>query len=108
MYTYTPNTDRTAIESTLKDAAKKTNGRRRTRILYTGDIRDLLDAIDQNPSANRVRSYSADGFVPNSYDYPAEISYCEGNRNEDGTWNIVVGTTGAKRSRGEGSLLVIQ
>lgn len=108
MISYTPNTDRSDALNQLKSAAKQANGRRRTRKLYDGDINDLLDAIDENPSKSRVRSYSRDGFVANSYDYPASIVYCEGNRGENGAWSLYVAEAGAKRSRGEGSLLVIQ
>lgn len=88
--------------------AKRVNGRKRVRFLRSTDVKDLFDAIDANPNKKRVRSYSADGFVANSYDYPAEIVYCEGTKQEDGAWHIVVAETGAKRPRGEGSLLVIQ
>lgn len=108
MISYTPNTDRKDAFEKTQAEAKKVNGRKRTRKLYDRDIRDLFNAIDENPTKDRVRSYSADGFVANSYDYPATIVYCEGNRQENGTWHITVAETGAKRSRGEGSLVVVR
>lgn len=71
--------------------------------------RDILVAIRESRVAKkRVRVYSSAGFVPNSYRSRCSIQYVQGVKNEAGTWVFSVGWTGAQRSRGNGSLVVVQ
>ncbi len=72
------------------------------------DVRDILIAMRETQNAKRrVRVYSDAGFVPNSYKYRCQIQYVEATKEESG-WQFSVGWTGAQRSRGNGSLLVVQ
>jgi hypothetical protein len=108
MITYTPNTDQSDIKTTLRNAADAIEGRARTRVLYNSDIDKLLAAIDENPTADRIRRYSRDGFVANCYFGNAQITYAEANRRANGAFEIYVGRTGAKRSHGQGGLTIIR
>ncbi|MCX6499584.1 MAG: hypothetical protein NTU93_12420 [Arthrobacter sp.] len=72
------------------------------------DLRDILIAIRESQRAkSRVRVYSDAGFVPNSYRYKCLIQFVEGVKTDDG-WQFYTGWTGAQRSGGNGSLLVVQ
>jgi hypothetical protein len=57
---------------------------------------------------NRVRVYSAAGFVPNSYRYPCKIQYIELRLTDGRIASIGAGWCGAQRSGGRGSLVVVQ
>lgn len=70
-------------------------------------VRIALRAAVDNPGAKRIRVYSGAGFVPNSYRWPCRIQYIEIQRTPAGP-QICVGWTGAQRSRGAGSLVVVQ
>jgi hypothetical protein len=54
----------------------------------------------------RVRVYSSDGFVPNSYKWRCGIQYCEVRRDE-GKLIVRTGWSSAQRSHGAGSLVVV-
>ena len=70
--------------------------------------RDILVAIRESRVAKkRVRVYSSAGFVPNSYRSRCVIQYVEGIKTDNG-WTFRTGWTGAQRSRGNGSLVVVQ
>lgn len=92
----------------LTEKAQAANGRRKTRTIKPSDIarfEELFAARKDDPKAHTIRVYAADGFVANSYQYRAEISYIEARRAaETNEWNIVVSTCDAKRSRGQGVL----
>lgn len=106
--TYNPKTDdENEIIDRIMEQAKTVDGKRRNRILYRGDARDLLKLISEHPEARTVRSYSRDGFVANSYKYQSHITRATGTRKDDGTWSIVVDTGSANRSHGEGALLTV-
>lgn len=106
--TYTPNTDSAALYALLISLAETANEGRKVRTVGRSEVRKLINAIDQNPKAKRIRQYSADGFVANSYFGKAEIVYVEANKNEDGSFDCLVSVAGAKRPHGAGSLTVIQ
>lgn len=106
--TYNPNTDSAALYALLISLAETINGNRKVRAISQKAVRSFINLIDENPNAGRIRRYSNDGFVANSYDYPASIVYAEASRNEDGSFSCRIATTGAKRSHGAGSLIVIQ
>lgn len=55
----------------------------------------------------RVRVYSPAGFVPNSYRAKCLIQYVEVTKGADGL-TLSTGWTGAQRSRGNGTLQVVQ
>ena len=66
-------------------------------------------ALRAAPNAqNRVRVYSAAGFVPNSYRYPCKIQYIELRLTDGRIASIGAGWCGAQRSGGRGSLVVVQ
>lgn len=70
---------------------------------------EVQEAIAALPNAKkRVRVYSEQGFVPNSYRSKCLIQYVEAWRDETGEWVWVTGWTGAQRSRGHGTRVVIQ
>lgn len=72
------------------------------------DVRDILICMRETANAaSRVRVYSSAGFVPNSYKYRCQIQYVEAQKTHD-QWNYSVGWTGAQRSRGNGSLVVVK
>ncbi len=70
-------------------------------------VRVALRAAVENPGAKRVRVYSGAGFVPNSYRWPCKIQFVEIQRLPEGL-RISTGWTGAQRSHGAGSLVVVQ
>ena len=69
-------------------------------------VRIALRQAAEHPGAKRIRVYSGAGFVPNSYRYRCEIQYIEITRTPDGL-RIATGWTGAQRSNGRGSLIVV-
>lgn len=109
--TGTPNyrpqdTDARAALHAALDA--QTGSTAATRRGVTPDELDaVLDAIDAGQVTRRIRAYSPQGFVPNSYRYRCQIQYVEGVAVEGG-WRVTLGWTGAQRSRGQGALIVIQ
>ena len=70
-------------------------------------VRIALRTAATNPDAKRVRVYSGAGFVPNSYKWRCQIQYVEVQRTPEGL-RVSTGWTGAQRSRGAGSLVVVQ
>jgi len=86
----------------ILQAAKTIEGKRRQRTLTESDAADFLQLAAENPGC-RVRVYSAQGFVSNSYKYRAPITYVE--READGI--VIVRETDAKRSNGTGSTRVV-
>ena len=85
----------------ILEAAKTIEGKRRQRTLTEADAADFLQLTAANPGC-RVRVYSSQGFVANSYKYRAPITFIE---SQDGA--VIVGETDAKRSGGNGSTRVI-
>lgn len=72
------------------------------------DREDIRIAIRKAREAKRrVRVYSDEGFVPNSYRYTCRIQYVEGVKTPAG-WTFTTGWTGAQRPRANGALLVVQ
>lgn len=106
--TYNPNTDSAALYALLISLAETVNGDRKVRTISNKAIRSFINLIDENPDATRIRRYSSDGFVANSYDYPASIVYVEAIKQADGSFSCRVDEAGAKRPHGAGSLAVIQ
>lgn len=70
------------------------------------DVRLVLQNLKK--AKRRIRAYSDDGFVPNSYRWKCSIQYIEATKNPDGSWRIYSGWTGAQRPRGQGNLFVVQ
>jgi hypothetical protein len=69
---------------------------------------EVSEAIAALPTAaKRVRVYSEQGFVPNSYSNRCLIQYVEANL-IDGEWVWSTGWTSAQRSRGQSSRIVAQ
>ena len=91
----------------LLEAATALKGHRRSRYISTPEIERMAE-IDRKRSLNgkRIRVYSLDGFVSNSYKYPAYIDYVERNYIE-GKKVFHVGQTGASRSYGGGALVTV-
>lgn len=75
------------------------------RALQREDIRTAIRKIAE--AKRRVRVYSREGFVPNSYRYTCRIQYVEAVKTGDG-WRVYTGWTGAQRSGANGSLVVVQ
>jgi hypothetical protein len=73
------------------------------------DWDDVRAALREARAAKRrVRVYSAAGFVPHSYRYRCQIQFVEVTKAADGRLTVRSGWTGAQRSRGQGSLIVVQ
>jgi hypothetical protein len=89
------------VESIMEEA-RRLEGRARKRCLSRGDAKVFVELREDNPG-KRVRVYSCQGFVPNSYHYRADITFVECGPNG----SIVVGRTAASRSNGRGSLRVV-
>lgn len=94
--------DRLDISEIMEKAAR-VEGKSRRRTLSKRDAEDFVRLCINNPRA-RVRVYSSDGFVPNSYTQKAEITYVE--RTFDG--DIVVSRASAKRPFGCGETQIVQ
>lgn len=94
------------IEAELIARLEKIQGKRKTRIIGARQIIQALNIIDTE-APRRIRIYSPDGFVPNSYKYQCLISYVEATSEDGENYNIDVAVTGAKRSQGSGSLVVV-
>ncbi len=75
------------------------------RAIGADEVREAFAALPQ--AQKRIRVYSAQGFVPNSYRNKCMIQYVEAEL-IDGEWRWQIGWTGAQRSRGAGSLVVVQ
>lgn len=73
-------------------------------------VREILCAVLASRTAKkRVRVYSSEGFVPNSYRYGCKIQYIEGTRDaETGVWTFRTGWGHAQRPYAKGSLLIVQ
>lgn len=94
----------------VQNKVKAINGKRRTRTLSDSDIAIFYAKLNEMAGDEKVHTvcvYSSDGFVANSYRYPAPISVIEANRNETGDFNISVFTVDAKRSHGIGALVTV-
>lgn len=91
----------------LADAMKR-RGNRRLRYVDESEI-DRAIALARRYPKKRVRVYSSDGFVPSSYQYPAQIDYVEfGPRQAENYREAYIGTACASRRRGRGALEVVQ
>lgn len=94
----------------IKNQVKAANGKRKARILDECDVNcffEKLNELANNETVHTIRVYAGQGFVPNSYKYRADISYMEAQRNSDGDFDIIVTTTDAKRSYGNGAVVTI-
>jgi hypothetical protein len=74
------------------------------------DREDVEECIAATANAKRrVRVYSKQGFVPNSYRHECRIQYIEATRDpQSGDWKFSVGWTGAQRKQGAGTRVVVQ
>ena len=75
------------------------------RAIGADEVREAFAALPQ--AKKRIRVYSSQGFVPNSYRNKCMIQYVEANL-VDGEWKWSTGWTGAQRSRAAGALVVVQ
>jgi hypothetical protein len=73
------------------------------------DADDIHECIAATETAKRrVRVYSKQGFVPNSYRHECRIQYIEARRDPvTGNWQFAVGWTGAQRKQGAGTRVVV-
>jgi hypothetical protein len=92
----------------LFEAAVKLQGRRKRRYISGQEIL-IMARLDRKRSlaGKRIRVYSWDGFVPNSYKYPATIDYIERWYDDDGNKHFGVFQTGASRSGGNGAQVTV-
>ena len=86
------NRDNTPTSSTMRKVGEQ-------------EIKTLIKTLKK--AKKRVRIYSSEGFVPNSYKWPCRIEYIEAIISA-GEWHLKKGHTSAQRSYGQGNLLVIQ
>lgn len=94
--------------SSLMNLAKSANGRARNRTIGEKEAQAILDLVENASDSDRkIRVYSFDGFVANSYKYHAEIRYFEARRTESGEFNIIASYGDAKRPHGEGALITV-
>lgn len=75
------------------------------RAIGADEVRTAFAAIPQ--AKRRIRVYSNQGFVPNSYRNKCQIQYVQADL-MDGEWKWSTGWTNAQRSRSAGSLVVVQ
>lgn len=75
------------------------------RAISADEVRAAFAAIPQ--AKRRIRVYSNQGFVPNSYRSKCQIQYVQADL-IDGEWKWTTGWTNAQRSRSAGSLVVVQ
>lgn len=87
-----------ALFQSIPAASKKT-----ARAIDKDDVRKAIRLA--RDAKKRVRVYSSDGFVPNSYRYRCMIQYVEV---DVATKRCFTGWTGAQRPRGAGALVVVQ
>lgn len=100
-------TKKTAAE--ILKMAEAANDRRRTRTITQDEVGHLINRLRKhrrNPEVRTIRVYSADGFVPNSYKYRADITRLTAERT-DGGWSVFAEVVGAQRPRGQGSQVTI-
>lgn len=70
---------------------------------------EIKEAHKALPAAKqRVRVYSAAGFVPNSYRYRCDIQFVEAIKVDDETWDWNLSWGRAQRSNGRASRKVVQ
>ena len=87
--------------------AKQMKGSRRSRFIDENEI-DTMAKLDRKRtlSGKTIRIYSNDGFVANSYKYPANIDAIERTyENNKKVFNIV--QVGAKRAHGRGPSITV-
>ena len=75
------------------------------RAIGADEVREAFAALPQ--AKRRVRVYSEQGFVPGRYRHKCLIQYVEVHL-VDGIWQWSSGWTGAQRSRGIGTRVVVQ
>jgi hypothetical protein len=75
------------------------------RAIGADEVREAFAAIPQ--AKKRIRIYSNQGFVPNSYRNRCQIQYVQADL-IDGDWQWTTGWTGAQRSRASGNRVVVQ
>lgn len=75
------------------------------RAITAEEVRKALEVLPKAKS--RVRVYSGQGFVPNSYRNKCQIQYLQGDF-IDGEWKWHTGWSNAQRTRASGSIVVVQ
>ena len=75
------------------------------RAISADEVREAFAALPQ--AKRRVRVYSVQGFVPGRYRHRCLIQYVEAHL-ANGEWCWQTGWTGAQRSRGIGTRVVVQ
>lgn len=75
------------------------------RAVTADEVQEAFAALPQ--AKKRIRVYSAQGFVPNSYRNKCLIQYVEAEL-ISGEWRWQTGWTGAQRSRGAATRVVVQ
>lgn len=98
------------MNTELIEKINKANGKRRNRIITTADIEmfeEIFNERKDNPEIKTIRVYPRNAFVPNSYQYRAEVTIIQATRDTDGNWQIGAGTVDAKRSHGQGPRVTV-
>jgi hypothetical protein len=94
-----------AMRGSLRQIRAKLRRTRKTaRTISWDDVRSAIRASKN--AKTRVRVYSPDGFVPNSYKWRCDIQYCEVRR-VDGKLEVITGWSSAKRTHAAGNLFVV-
>ena len=92
----------------LREMAKCVNGRNRRRTIGKAEAETMLSLVKSaDDKAHTIRVYSSEGFVPNSYKWPARIAYFEARRQEAGNWRIIADSCDAKRPYGNAPLITV-
>lgn len=75
------------------------------RAISEHEVRTAYAALPH--AKKRIRVYSSRGFVPSSYRFRCKIQYVQADL-IGGEWRWHTGWTGAQRSHGRGTLVVVQ
>lgn len=75
------------------------------RAVTADEVRTAYAAIPQ--AKKRIRVYSSQGFVPNSYRNKCQIQYVQADL-IDGEWRWHTGWSNAQRTKASGSIVVVQ
>lgn len=97
--------------NTIFELAKAKNGKRRNRIITMREcveLVELMSAHQNNADTHTIRVYPRDGFVANSYNYRADVTYIEATRDtETGEFIVHSATANAHRSHGSAATTTI-
>lgn len=86
------------------------DGRSTMRSVGADEVARALETLTQRPDAQRIRVYSAQGFVPDGYRYSCSIQFVQLERAapQSDCWRMSVDMCSAKRPYGRGPLVVVR